>query len=190
MKIFIVPKRVIVTVAIALLVVLALLPISGQREDVPASGTAHDNLPVYSVETPEKKVAVTFNAAWDDHDVDSILETLAAYDCKCTFFLVGTWAEKYPEAAKKIKEAGHEIASHSYDHAHFSALSGEEMQADMDKSDTVIQEITGSTPTLFRAPYGEYTPELVRLCRATGRHCIQWDVEPVAAVGKPLPVRV
>lgn len=188
MKIFIVRKRVLLSAFTALAALLLLIPLLQPLAE-PAAGTATDTLPIYAVETAEKKVAVTFNAAWDDSGLDSILETLTAYDCRCTFFLVGTWAEKYPEAARKIKEAGHEIASHSYDHAHYTALESAEMQADVEKADAVIKEITGIEAALFRAPYGEYTSELVRYCRETGRYCIQWDTEPMAAVGKPLPVR-
>ncbi|MBQ7033862.1 MAG: polysaccharide deacetylase family protein [Clostridia bacterium] len=188
MKIFILPKRVIVTVAIAIFVVLALIPVSRPKE-VPVSGRGPVDLPIYSVETSEKKVAVTFNAAWDDSDIDSILRTLSDYNCKCTFFLVGTWAEKYPKAAQKIRDAGHEIASHSKEHAHYAGLTPTEVQTDVEEGDTIIKEVTGIDITLFRAPYGEYTAELVQYCRETGRYCIQWDVEPMAAVGKPLPVR-
>ncbi len=176
MKIFVLDKAAVVTVAIALLIALSLVPLS-MASDSPAVSTAQGTLPIYSVETEEKKVAVTFNAAWGAEDIDSILETLRTYDLRCTFFLVGTWAEKYPEAAKKIKEAGHEIASHSYDHAHYAQLSEAEMQADMDKSDAIIKEVTGADCNLFRAPYGEYNEALVRLCGETGRYTIQWDVD-------------
>lgn len=66
-------------------------------------------LPIYSVATEEKKVAFTMNCAWNADDIDSILETFSKHNTKITFFMVGDWVEKYPEAVKKIHEAGHEI---------------------------------------------------------------------------------
>jgi len=66
-------------------------------------------LPIYNVATEEKKVAFTMNCAWDADDIDSILETLSKHNTKITFFMVGDWVQKYPEAVKKIHEAGHEI---------------------------------------------------------------------------------
>ena len=66
-------------------------------------------LPIYSVDTNEKKVALTINCAWEDSDIDNILGTLNKHKIKVTFFVVGDWAEKYPESLKKIKEAGMEI---------------------------------------------------------------------------------
>ena len=66
-------------------------------------------LPIYSVKTDEKKVALTMNCAWNADDIDSILNTLSKTNTKITFFVVGDWVDKYPEAVKKISEAGHEI---------------------------------------------------------------------------------
>ena len=51
-------------------------------------------IPIYCVETDDNKVALTFNCAWGDEDIDNILKTLDAYKAKCTFFIVGEWAEK------------------------------------------------------------------------------------------------
>ena len=59
-------------------------------------------LPIYNVETNEKKIAFTMNCAWNDSDIDNILETLEKNQVKITFFIVGDWIEKYPEAVKKI----------------------------------------------------------------------------------------
>lgn len=66
-------------------------------------------LPIYNVQTEENKVALTMNCAWNADDIDSILETLKNNNVNITFFMVGDWIDKYPEAAKKIYEAGNEI---------------------------------------------------------------------------------
>lgn len=66
-------------------------------------------LPIYNVATEEKKIAFTMNCAWEADDIDSILEVLSKNDLKITFFIVGDFAKKYPEAVKKISDAGHEI---------------------------------------------------------------------------------
>ena len=68
-----------------------------------------NNLPIYSVKTDEKNVALTMNCAWNADDIDMILEVLKKTDTKITFFMVGDWVDKYPDAVKKINEAGHEI---------------------------------------------------------------------------------
>ena len=55
-------------------------------------------IPIYSVERCDNKIALTFDCAWNDDDIDSILDTLDKYNCKATFFVVGDWAEKYSES--------------------------------------------------------------------------------------------
>lgn len=77
--------------------------------DTVETAVATKQLPIYNVATQEKKVAFTMNCAWNADDIDSILTTLSKYQVKITFFMVGDWVEKYPEAVKKIYEAGHEI---------------------------------------------------------------------------------
>ena len=71
-----------------------------------------DSLPIYSVETDEKVVSITFDAAWGDEDLDDILEILNAHNCKATFFVTGDWATRYPEAIQKIWKSGHDLGNH------------------------------------------------------------------------------
>ncbi len=164
------------TALVAMLMVFIVMPfcVAGVTQ---VSGTKPDELPIYAVGTDEKKVAVTFNAAWGDEDVDVLLEALAKRNARCTFFLVGEWAEKFPDATRKIQAAGHETASHGYSHVHYNKLEEAGMAADLEKSEAAIENITGERPCLFRAPYGEYNKTLVKLCRETERYIIQWDVD-------------
>ena len=136
-------------------------------------------IPIYSVETPDNNIAVTFDCAWNDEDIDAILSTLSEYNCTATFFVVGTWAEKYPDAVRKISEAGHEIGNHSYNHADYTKLSAEEILADIEKCDSVINNITGTTPPLVRAPSGGYNDTVVKAIEGSGRKCIQWSVDGI-----------
>jgi esterase (fragment) len=78
-------------------------------DTIEASSGAGKLLPIYKVKTEEKKVALTMNCAWNADDIDKILETLKQNNVKITFFMVGDWIEKNPEAVKKINEAGQEI---------------------------------------------------------------------------------
>ena len=66
-------------------------------------------VPIYNVQTKEKNVAFTMNCAWSADDIDQILEVLKQNEVNITFFCVGDWVEKYPDAVHKISEAGHEI---------------------------------------------------------------------------------
>ncbi len=134
-------------------------------------------LPVYSVETDEKVVSITFDCAWTAEDIPIILSTLKNHNCRATFFVVGSWAEKYPECVKLIYDSGHEVAGHSYNHAHYNSLSSDELIKDMKKCDDVIKGITGNVLPIFRSPYGEYNNTVVKSALNSGRTLIQWDVD-------------
>ena len=71
---------------------------------VATSSNAEKLLPIYNVQTQDKKISLTMNCAWNADDVDKVLEVLNQNNVKITFFMVGDWVDKYPEAAKKINE--------------------------------------------------------------------------------------
>lgn len=83
--------------------------INNKESIIQTSAQAQRKLPIYNVNTQEDKIAFTMNCAWNADDIDKILKVLEENDVKITFFTVGDWLDKYPEAAKKIYEAGHEI---------------------------------------------------------------------------------
>ena len=134
-------------------------------------------IPIYSVERDDNKIALTFNCAWNDSDIDRIIEILKGNTVGATFFAVGDWAEKYPQAVKKIDAAGFEIGNHSYNHAHYAKMSKQDILSDMKKADDVISAITGKPVKYFRAAYGEYTNDVVTACDESGRIYIQWQTD-------------
>ena len=80
--------------------------ISEQKSVTVSSAVNGRELPVYCVQTNEKKAALTFDAAWGNEQTDVILKILDAYQVKATFFLTGGWVDAYPEDVKKIYAAG------------------------------------------------------------------------------------
>lgn len=159
----------------AMLLVLALTAIFLLQSA--AYGFGSRLLPIYSVETPERKIALTFNCAWSAEDVPEILETLGRYDAKATFFLVGSWAEENPDAVKMIAEAGHEIGTHSNTHPDMAAISREKIIEELRRSCERIAAAGGGVPTLFRAPSGSYNNTLMETAAQEGFTTIQWDVD-------------
>lgn len=134
-------------------------------------------LPIYCVQRDDKTVALSFDAAWGNEDTQQLIDILKKYNVNATFFVVGQWAEKYPESVKALHEAGNEVMSHSDDHAHFSKLSADEIKSNITASNKKIQAATGTAPTLFRCPYGEYNDTVISTVNAMGMTAIQWDVD-------------
>jgi len=134
-------------------------------------------LPIYCVDRADNKVAISFDAAWGNEDTQQLIDILAQYNVKTTFFVVGDWVEKYPESVKALHDAGHEIQNHSNTHAHYNALSTQEIIADVNACNDKIEAVTGVRPTLIRCPYGEYDDHVIAAIRSMGMEPIQWDVE-------------
>lgn len=134
-------------------------------------------LPIYSVDTKEKKVAISFDCAWGNEHTKPILDILDQYDVKTTFFMVKFWAEKFPEDVLEISKRGHEIGNHSSTHPNMAKLSTEDMTKELKGASDAIEKITGKKPLLFRPPFGAYSNSLIETCDSCGYYVIQWDVD-------------
>ena len=147
-----------------------------QAETAVAAGGKR-SLPIYSVETTEKKVAISFDCAWGVEYTDKLLEIMQRNDVRCTFFAVEFWVNKYPEYVEKIVAAGHEIGTHSRTHSYMSKLSEDEIRSELSTSAQAIEKLTGQKVTLFRPPYGDYDNLLIDTAQDMGLYTIQWDVD-------------
>lgn len=144
---------------------------------VVGAASTERQLPIYCVQKDYKVLSISFDAAWGNEDTQQLIDIMAKYNVKATFFVVGEWVDKYPESVKALHDAGHEIMSHSNDHAHFNSLSTDEIIADLNACNDKIEAVTGVRPTLFRCPYGEYDDHVINAVRSMGIEPIQWDVE-------------
>lgn len=134
-------------------------------------------LPIYNIETAEKKISLTFDSAWGTEDIDIILKTLKDNEVRATFFVLGEWARKNPEVIKKMVADGHDVANHSDTHPHVTSLSFEKIKEDMRAANKSIEEISGKKNNLYRAPYGEYNDNVIKAATEEGYYTIQWDVD-------------
>lgn len=171
-------KEKIQTYAVSILTVAILIAVAniGNISAIPTM-SIQKYLPIYNVKTDENKIAFTMNCAWNADDIDIILETLKNNNVHITFFMVGDWVDKYPEAVKKIYEAGHEIGSHSNTHPHVNNLSEEENLKEIQLSVNKIEKITGNKTNLYRTPYGEYNNTVIKTAQQNGYYTIQWNLD-------------
>lgn len=178
MKIFVISRRSAVRVLAILLGAGLLLVLLGSclRGVVSVASTSR-KIPIYCVDRDDKTIAISFDAAWGNEDTQQLIDILAEYDVKTTFFVVGQWVDKYPESVKALSDAGHEIMNHSNTHPHMSQLDAAGIRAEVNACNDKIESITGVRPTLLRPPYGDYNNTLVATLEEMGIYCIQWDVD-------------
>lgn len=134
-------------------------------------------LPIYSVQTSENKLSISFDAAWGADKTREIMSICDSYGVKATFFLVGFWIEKYPEMVVEIYNNGFEIGIHSNTHPDMTKLSKNEIRDELTTNIKLIEDLTGYTPKLFRPPYGYYNNTLIEVCNELNLSCIEWSVD-------------
>lgn len=181
MKIIYISKQKILNLLAVVLVLLLsyLFNLLGGYRLIDVFLNSKSEIPIYSVETNEKKVALTFDIGWGDEHIPAILEILQKNNVEATFFIIGTWVDKYPNRVKEIDNLGHEIGNHSNNHVYFTKLSKSKIKEEVFIVSGKIKKITGKETKLVRAPFGDYNSEVVKAIEETGHYCIQWDVDPV-----------
>jgi len=90
-------------------------------------------------------------------NMDRILEMFDEFGIKSTFFTLGWIAMKYPALVKKIVSEGHDLASHGWDHRMVTQLTRAEFEQDVEKSKQVLEQVSGSRVTGYRAPSYSFT---------------------------------
>ncbi|WP_225997450.1 polysaccharide deacetylase family protein [Myceligenerans pegani] len=120
-------------------------------------------------------IALTFDDGPAVPETATLLEYLAEYEARATFFVVGQNAAAHPEALRAEAAAGHEIGNHSWNHPDLTQLTAAEVASQLQRTSAAIKAATGEEPTLFRPPYGAID-DAVR--SATDLSPVLWDVDP------------
>ena len=116
-----------------------------------------------SILDSRKLVSLTFDDGPNPLYTQQVLDILAKYEVKATFFLLGQEVERHPDLAKKIVEEGHMVANHSFGHPNLAEISDEEVLKEINQTQDVIFDATGVTPTMYRMPYGAGGARVVNL---------------------------
>lgn len=141
-------------------------------EDLPPS-------PIYKGHPDKPMVSFIINVAWGNEHLPSMLATLKKHHVSATFFLEGRWAQKNPELAKMIAEAGHEIGNHSFSHPDMKNISNEKTRQEILKTNEVIKATTESQPKWFAPPSGSYRDDTVKIAAEENLKTIMWSVDTI-----------
>lgn len=114
-------------------------------------------------------VFLTFDDGPTPGITEWILATLARYNAKATFFVLGKNVELYPDLYRKIIDAGHKVGNHTYSHQKGWGMSIERYLEDVDFADGIIHS------ELFRPPYARVTPSQMRAV-AKRYKIVMWDI--------------
>lgn len=142
---------------------------------------------VDSAPSSAKLVALTFDAGSSAEPVPHILHALAQRGIRCTFFLTGQWIERYPDAARQITEAGHELGNHSWSHPAFTSLTDEQIRDQIRRTEQIALRVCGrSTKPLFRPPFGARDERVRAVVADEGYLTIYWTIDSWDSVKKDI----
>lgn len=128
---------------------------------------------VLDPEARRPMVALTFDDGPGQY-TDKLLDCLEENNAKATFFMLGQCVEEYPDIPKRMKELGCELGNHSYSHPQLTTLSSEQISEQFEKTNSLLEESTGSPATVGRTPYGAQDEAI---CSATGLPCFMWSLD-------------
>ena len=141
--------------------------VSGLEDRVHYRGTSGDG------------VSLMFNVYWGTQEVEGILEALAEYDAKATFFIGCSWADDNTACVRKIVEAGHEVGSHGYFHRDHTTLGYEGNVEEISRSVQFLQLAAGVPVTLFAPPSGAYDEDTVNAAESLGLRTVMWSRDTI-----------
>ncbi len=159
--------RQFVYVVLILLVLLRLLTLSPSAD-----------IKVYrSVSTEKKQIALTFDDGPHPTLTPRILEILAQYNIPATFFMVGQNVLNYPEAARAVIRAGHEVGNHTFTHPHIAGLDEKAIFDEIGKCEDALEELCEYRPHILRTPQGALTPSLERCLSDDDYILVLWSLD-------------
>lgn len=123
----------------------------------------------------DRSVCLTFDDGPDPVYTQKILNVLADYDVKATFFVLGEAAEQFPHLLEQMLEAGHVIGNHTYSHRHPWMMTCEQAKYEVTQANTVINDITGIAPRWFRPPFGRLRTAMRRQAHSEQMATVLWS---------------
>lgn len=124
---------------------------------------------------PDGTVALTFDDGPNEIYTPQVLEILARYNVKATFFLVGAEAERYPDIVRRILSEGHAIGNHTWDHVDLTVLDEEGFRQQVDRTQTLLSEMQGAPVRCVRPPHGRINQFAMDQLNARGLRMMKWN---------------
>ncbi len=121
------------------------------------------------------ELALTFddgpNPAWTPR----LLDILASFDVRATFFMVGSHAQAAPALVRRVVAAGHVVGNHSWSHPNLAYTRTSRVRDELARSKQTLEELTGSPIRYFRPPFGARRPAVLRAARELGMVPVLWN---------------
>ena len=123
-----------------------------------------------------KLLALTYDDGPNEAHTPALLDILAQHGAKATFFLIGRYVVQRPDIVRRIRQEGHAIGNHTYNHPLLTFASAARLGRELDDTDKAIADAAGPHDGLFRPPFGGRRPGTFAAVRARGMTPVMWTV--------------
>lgn len=123
-------------------------------------------------------IYLTFDDGPDRVHTPQVLDVLARYRARATFFQVGRLIVEHPDLTRRVVAEGNEVGNHTWSHPDLSTLDREELATELNATSTALEDILGRAPTLFRPPYGRMSSTTREDAAIAGLETVLWHVDP------------
>ncbi len=111
------------------------------------------------------------NPAW----TPQLLDVLASYDVRATFFMLGKYVQAEPALVRRVAEAGHLIGNHSWSHPNLAITAPGRVPQELVRAKEMLEQTTGVQVKYFRPPFGGRRPDVLRVARSLGMCPVLWN---------------
>jgi peptidoglycan/xylan/chitin deacetylase (PgdA/CDA1 family) len=150
---------------------------SAWREGAATLAGEYRGILVVNMDPAENAVYLTFDDGPDPVNTVRVLRTLKEYGVPATFFFTGENIRRFPGVVRQTHEAGFAIGLHGYGHANMQRLTADEIAAELNETNDLLERITGVRATHMRPPYGAVGPEEIAAIHAMGLTIYLWSLD-------------
>ena len=146
---------------------------------MPRLARTHETVSLTSVRTERPRVALTFDDGPHPQNTPHLLDILASYGVRATFYVIGQNARRYPEILRRIVAEGHELGNHTWTHPVLSRQGDGTVLNEIDRTQQVIWDTVGAVPVTMRPPYGSFSHrQMQMLFDQRNLSTVVWSVDP------------
>ncbi|GAA1262413.1 hypothetical protein GCM10009665_60090 [Kitasatospora nipponensis] len=166
------PRRRILTAGATALIAL------GASRTSASARTRQVPTPQSTIDAGPMVMALTFDDGPSPQYTPQVLDVLHDNDVRATFFVCGDNVARYPDVIRQIVAQGHVLGNHTWSHPHLGDLSTADVRDQIQRTQDTVTDISGITPVLFRAPYGDFTDTALTICADLALRPISWSLDP------------
>ncbi|MFP7494036.1 polysaccharide deacetylase family protein [Terribacillus saccharophilus] len=144
--------------------------------------------PIYRAREDQEQIALLINVSWGEEHIPAILQTLKDANVKANFFIEGKWAKENNQLVEMIKEEGHVIGNHAYNHPDMKRMNKVDSAEQISQTNEIIHAITGDKPIYFAPPSGSFNDGVIQAASDQGMETILWSVDTIDWQKPTVPV--